>query len=68
MKKFDESHKKIGDTDEQKIFILDKFPGIPINHENGTGDDDGEEFAGTVKHQIVIILKKIKAPEYNNPY
>lgn len=54
MKKIQTPYKKIGDTNEKKIVVIQKWPGVPGNRENAKGDDNRECFGEIVKKEVIV--------------
>jgi hypothetical protein len=45
---------QIGYSDEEKILVVEKLPGVPGNHENGTGHDNAENLDQAVEKKVAV--------------
>ncbi|MFH1491314.1 MAG: hypothetical protein ABII06_20600 [Pseudomonadota bacterium] len=63
MKEIGHRNKKISDSEEQKIIVVQKFTAVPAHDENPAGDDDAEYFRQAVEKEVIDPGDKIKPKE-----
>ena len=65
--KIDETCKQKGDTEEQNIIIGCQVTGIPGDHEEREGNDDGKTFRDNMKENIAVEASQIKPRTQQSP-
>ena len=54
MKKIQTADKKIGDANEKKIVVIEKWSSVPGNRENAKGDNNREYFSEAMKQEVIV--------------
>jgi hypothetical protein len=53
-------NKKIGNSSEKKVIVLQKPPGIPGDQKNPAGYDNAEDLCEAMKEKIAVEAGKIE--------
>lgn len=60
MRQVQAADKKIGDTQKQKVIVVQEPAGVPGDHKNAARDEDAENLGQAVKKEVIIAAGQIK--------
>jgi len=61
MKEIEQGYKKVGNSNEKKIWIVNIFFRVPGYHKDRESNDDAKCLSQSMKDEVIDIFRKVKA-------